>query len=221
MDIEGLGPAVVEQLVDRKLVRDPADIYSLKQDELEELERLGKKSAANLVEAIGESRVRGLERLLAALSIRHVGTTLASGIARHFQTMENLAAASCEELLKVGDVGDVVAESIRNFFASEHNRKVIEKLHKAGVAMSAVTKAAEGGRLEGRMFVFTGELESMDRGAAEEIVRSLGGKASSSVSAKTDYIVAGPSAGSKLDKARKLGVEVIDEKAFLVMIGRK
>jgi DNA ligase (NAD+) len=220
MDIDGLGPAVIDQLVDKGLVKDPADIYALSRGQIEKLERLAEKSAANLVKAIEVSKSRGLERLLAALAIRHVGTTLAAAVARHFRTLDKLASASQSELLKVGDIGDVVAESIANFFASSHNRKVVEKLRKAGVSMAAVTKAEEGGALAGKAFVFTGELESMDRAAAEELVRSLGGRASSSVSAKTDFVVAGPAAGSKLAKARQLGVEILDEKAFLKIIGR-
>ena len=221
MDIEGFGPAVIDQLVDRKLVEDPADIYSLTEKQLEELERMGKKSAANLVKAIEASKSRGLERLLAALAIRHVGPTLASGLARHFGTLDELAGATQDDLYGVGDVGETIAASILSFFSSSRNRKVIEKLKKAGVSTSALTKSAAGGALEGKTFVFTGTLESMDRGAAEEIVRSLGGKASSSVSANTDFVVAGPAAGSKLDKARSLGVAVIDEKSFLKMVGRK
>lgn len=220
MDIEGLGPAVIEQLVAKGLVKDPAGVYSLKQEQLEELERLGEKSAGNLVEAIEASKSRGLERLLAALAIRHVGTTLAAGLAKHFGTLAKLAEAKEEELLEVEDVGETVAESILGFFASAQNLKVIQKLKDAGVSMKAVTRRSEGAALTGKMFVFTGELTSMDRAAAEELVRSLGGKASSSVSAKTDFVVAGPGSGSKLQKAKDLGVEVIDEGAFLKMVGR-
>lgn len=220
MDIENLGPAVIEQLVDRGLVKDPADLYWLKQKQIEELERMGEKSAANLMKAIEDSKSRGLERLLAALSIRHVGTTLAAGVARHFGSLERLMSATNDDLLEVEDVGETVAQSIANFFASDHNRKVIEKLVKAAVSTEALTKRQESGGLSGKTFVLTGELESMDRSAAEELVRSMGGKASSSVSAKTDFVVAGPGAGSKLKKAKDLGVTVIDEAAFLKMTGK-
>jgi DNA ligase (NAD+) len=218
MDIENLGPAIIEQLVDKGLVRDPADLYSLKAVQVEELERMGSKSAENLISGIEASKSRGLERLLAALAIRHVGTTVALNIARHFRTMDALVAAKHDDVLKVPDVGDVIADSVVNFFASEHNRKAIVKLRSAGVLMEAVTKVKEKAGLAGKTFVFTGTL-SMERAEAEEIVRSLGGKASSSVSKKTDFVVAGESAGSKLDKARALGVKVIDEKEFRKLAG--
>jgi len=220
MDIENLGPAIIEQLVDKGLVRDPADLYTLKAREIEELERMGPKSAENIVKGIEASKSRGLERLLAALAIRHVGTTVALNIARHFKAMDAIMAASHDDILKVTDVGDVIATSVENFLKSEHNRKVIAKLRAAGVSMEAVTKVTEKAGLAGKTFVFTGAL-SMERAEAEEIVRSLGGKASSSVSKKTDYVVAGEAAGSKLDKARQLGVKVIDEKEFRKLAGLK
>jgi len=220
MDVENLGPAVIEQLVDKGLVKDPSDLYSLAKDQLEALERMGEKSSANLIDAIHESKSRGLERLLAALAIRHVGTTLAAGLAGHFRTLDALSAAATDDLLEVDDVGQTVAESIRNFFSSARNRRVIDKLAKAGVSTTAAAKPVEAGALSGKAFVFTGQLQSMPRPDAEALVRSLGGRASSSVSAKTDFLVAGPGAGTKLSKARQLNVTILDEKAFLKMVGR-
>ncbi len=218
MDIEGLGPAVVAQLVDGGLVRDAADLYGLTVGQLEPLKGIATKSGENLVAGIEASKTQGLERLVAALAIRNVGTTLAAGLAGHFGSMERLMSASAEELVSVEDVGEVVAESIQNFFASEANRHVIEKLKASGVSMEAVKKGAVGGVLAGKTFVFTGELTSLSRGEAEELVRTLGGKASTSVSAKTSFVVAGPKAGSKREKARKLGVEILDEAGFLKMV---
>jgi DNA ligase (NAD+) len=220
MDIEGLGPAVIDQLVDKGLVRDPADLYSLTVEQVAELERMAEKSARNLVSGIAASKPRGLERLLAALSIRNIGTTLAAALARRFRTLDALMAASEEDLMKVEDVGAVVAGSVVTFFKSSHNRKVIEKLKAAGVSTEAVTKPAAGGPFAGKSVVFTGALEAMERSEAEDLVRRLGGKASSSVSAKTSYVVAGPGAGTKLEKAGSLGVEVISEEEFLKMAGR-
>ncbi len=221
MDIEGLGPAIIDQLVDKELVRDPADLYALKADTLAQLERMGEKSAENLVNGIDASKSRGLERLLAALSIRHVGTTLAQTLARRFRTLDRLMAATTDDLEAVEDVGKVVAWSVADFFASDHNRKVIAKLKAAGVSMDAVSAPVEEGPLGGKTFVFTGTLASMDRSQAEEIVRSLGAKAASSVSAKTDFVVAGESAGSKLEKARKLKVTVLSEDEFLRLAGQR
>jgi DNA ligase (NAD+) len=220
MDVEGLGPAVIEQLVAREMVRDPADLYLLRADAVAGLERMGDKSAENLIAGIEASKSRGLERLLTALSIRHVGATLAVTLARRFGTMEALAAATREELEAVRDVGKEVAESVVTFLSGEHNREVIEKLKNAGVSMNASEAAVEDGPFVGMTFVFTGSLTRLTRPRAEEIVRTLGGAASSSVSGKTDYVVAGEKAGSKLAKAEKLGVRVISEAEFLDMAGR-
>jgi len=219
MDIEGLGPAVIEQLVERGMVNDPADLYSLKPGQLEELERMGPKSSENLVNAIEQSKSRGLERLLTALAIRHVGSATAATLAAEFGTLDNLMAAGVEELEGIRDVGAVVARSIVDFFASDHNRKVIEKLKEAGVSTVARTARAAGGPFEGKTVVFTGALRKMTRDEAQDVVRRLGGSATSSVSSRTDFLVAGENPGSKLEKARKLGVQVISEEEFLDMAG--
>lgn len=221
MDIEGLGQAVIDQLVDRGLVKDPADLYRLKAADLEKLERMGKKSSQNLIDAIEASKSAGLERLLAALTIHHVGTALATALARRFRTLDALMAASVDELGGIRDVGAVIAESIVAFFSSEHNKNVIAKLKDAGVSMQATGAAVEEGPLAGKTFVFTGALSSMGRTEAEALVRELGGRASSSVSAATDFVVAGEKAGSKRAKAEKLGVKVIDEADFLHMVKKK
>ncbi|MFO0453395.1 MAG: NAD-dependent DNA ligase LigA [Pseudomonadota bacterium] len=226
MDIQGLGDRLIEQLVDAGLVRDPADLYALTAETLEQLERMGAKSAENLVSAIARSRATTLERFLFALGIRDVGEATARGLAVHFGDLDSLAAAPREAILEVPDVGPVVAERVHNFFVDEGNLEIIARLRAHGVHWPKREPAAakaqkQEGPLKGLTFVITGTLESMGRAEAEEAVRARGGKTSGSVSAKTRYLVAGENAGSKLEKANALGVEVIDEVAFLQILGTR
>lgn len=221
MNIDGMGPSLIERLVDAKLISDPGDIYSLKQSDIEGLERMGEKSAANIIAAIDRSKNTTLARLVYAIGIRHVGERTAQMLAQHFGTLEQVAGASEEELAEVPDVGSVVGKSIAVFFAQEDTRRVIGKLLNAGVRYEPAALCAETSELGGKTFVFTGGLETMTRDEAEELVSQMGGKPSSSVSRNTDFVVAGEKAGSKLDKARELGVAVISEKDFLQMVGRE
>ncbi|EKP94545.1 DNA ligase, NAD-dependent [Thermaerobacter subterraneus DSM 13965] len=312
MDIEGLGPAIIEQLVGRGLVRDVADLYHLEPEPLAQLERMGPKSAANLVAAIDASRGRPLRRLLYGLGIRFVGERVAGLLARHFGTIQRLMAAGPDELMAVPEIGPRIAESVVIFFRDEHNRQLIRRLAEAGVEAAAgapepgsaaaravvaaataaggpagATGTAPGGpaaagapgtaaggvagagagvaaarragagdgaagagfvpgagpgagagaagapaawpdvppevreRVAGKTFVFTGGLASMTRDEAQELVEALGGRATGSVSRKTDYVVAGEGAGSKLARARELGIPVLDEAAFLRLVGRE
>ena len=212
MDIAGLGERLADQLVDAGLAEDPADLYQLTVQQLAGLDRMGDKSAANLVNSIADSKHASLDRFLFALGIRHVGEQTARDLARRFLTVRALAAASREELLQVPDVGDVVAESILHFFADEHNRNVIEKFIRYGVE-SRQTSANPVGQtpLSGKTLVLTGTLSGMTRDEARAWIERLGGKVSGSVSAKTDYVVAGADAGSKLARARELGITVLAE----------
>jgi DNA ligase (NAD+) len=220
MDIEGLGPKLIDQLVDDGLVRTAADLYGLSQEQFAGLERMAEKSAANLVAALEASKDTTLPRFLFALGIRDVGEATAVALATHFGSLEELMKAPVETLEEVPDVGPVVAGHVHAFFREKHNRDVIAALRKGGVAWPDIeTAPAEELPLAGKTFVLTGTLESLDRHAAQDRIRALGGKASGSVSSRTDYVVAGSSAGSKLEKAEKLGVTVLDEKAFLKMIG--
>ncbi len=222
MDIEGLGTKLVEQLVDGGLVKDPADLYALTLEDWAGLERMGEKSARNILAALEASKERPLARLLFALGIRNVGAHVSDLLANHFGSIDALMNASPDELQAVPGIGPVVARSVTEFFANARNRQVIARLREAGLkALSSKPAAAprKGDKFAGKTFVFTGALERMTREEAEEKVRSLGGHASSSVSKKTDYVVAGPGAGSKLDRARSLGVAVIDEAEFLKMCG--
>ncbi|ADU50411.1 DNA ligase, NAD-dependent [Thermaerobacter marianensis DSM 12885] len=293
MDIEGLGPAVIEQLVARGLVRDVADLYRLEAEPVAQLERMGPKSAANLIAAIDASRARPLRRLLYGLGIRFVGERVAGVLARHFGTIHRVMEAEPAELMAVPEIGPRIAESVAAFFRDEHNRDLIRRLAEAGVraaagepepgsaaaraaagagAAAGVAGAAEGAgmaagpagipgvaggdaatdglgsgpgatgpggvgappgpdgpgvppevreRVAGKTFVFTGGLASMTRDEAEALVEALGGRATGSVSRKTDYVVAGEGAGSKLAKARELGIPVLDEQAFLRLVGRQ
>lgn len=275
MDIEGLGPALVAQLLDSGLVRDAADLYTLdrKRDELVALERMGEKSAANLLEAVERSRTRPLSRLLHALGIRYVGARVSRVLARHFGTLDALMAATPEELEAVPEVGAKIAESVFGFFREPRNRELIERLRQAGLnfaeprvrdraaatarppaagglerpaqlglfgetlgpapsAAPATAGGPEGGPeghpggpwplgsspFEGKTVVFTGTLERATRDEAEALVEQLGGRAASSVSSRTDFVVAGSEAGSKLEKARALGVRVLDEAEFWRMV---
>jgi DNA ligase (NAD+) len=213
LDIEGLGERLVDQLVDSGRVRTPADLFHLDQAALMALDRMGEKSAANLLQAIEKSRNTSLDRFIYALGIRHVGESTAQALAAHFGSLDALLAADEAHLLEVPDVGPVVAQSIRRFLDEPHNRQVIAALRQAGVHWleSAGSKAPGEAPLSGRTFVLTGTLPGLTRIEATEMIQAVGGHVSGSVSKKTDFVVAGEDAGSKLDRARELGVPIIDE----------
>ncbi|MGB9792153.1 MAG: NAD-dependent DNA ligase LigA [Thermacetogeniaceae bacterium] len=221
MDIEGIGPALVNQLVERQLVQDPADLYFLRKEDLVGLERMGEKSAENLLRAIERSKRRGLAPLIYALGIRYVGARAAEILAERFGSLEALSQASEEELTEIPEIGPKIAASIVAFFREEQTKRVIEKLKKAGVKMEQEKPAAPSGELPlaGKQFVLTGTLSSFTRSQAEELIKSLGGKVSSSVSKKTDYVVVGENPGQKFEKAKKLGIPILDEKGFLELVG--
>jgi DNA ligase (NAD+) len=220
MDIEGLGEAAVDQLVDRQLVRDLADLYHLTVPELAELERFADKSAQNLVAAIQASKGRGLTRLLNGLGIRLVGEQVAHLLASRFGSLERLERASVDELSAVHGVGPQIAESVTKFFADRTNRRVLERLAKAGVTTTEGTGHDGSRPLEGQTFVLTGTLPGLTREEARELIERGGGRVTGSVSRKTDYVVVGASPGSKADDARRLGVTVLDEPALLALVKR-
>jgi DNA ligase (NAD+) len=220
MDIEGLGDKLVDQLVDEELIHDVADLYVLTMEQLAALERMGDKSAENLVEALKKSKSTTLERFLFALGIREVGVATAQTLARQFGTLDNIKDADTETLQAVPDVGPVVADSIHHFFRQKHNLEVLDKLLDADIIWPkvAVPQASEQ-TLSGKTFVLTGTIATMTRDEAKQRLHAMGAKVSGSVSKKTDYVVAGSEAGSKLTKAQELGVEVLDEEALLKLIG--
>ncbi|MCX5777377.1 MAG: NAD-dependent DNA ligase LigA [Candidatus Firestonebacteria bacterium] len=218
MNLEGFGPAIIKQLIEKKLVKDYADLYSLKQEELAGLERMGEKSAVNLVKAVEGSKKNSLGKLLFALGISDVGEHTAEILASKFDNVDLVAEAGLENLQGIKGVGPRVAESVVNFFKQKGNISALNKLKKAGVNTEKTGEekflALGEGRFKGKTFVFTGELETMVREEAEVWVKKLGASVSSSVSKKTDYVVAGPGAGSKLEKAKFLGVKILTEKEF-------
>jgi len=218
MDIEGLGDKIVSQLLDAGLIRDPADLYGITKEQLLDLERFAEKSADNLVAAITRSKHPPLERLLFALGIRHVGEYVAKILSRKFGSVGKIEAASQEELTAIEGIGPTIAESIYRFFHEPHNLKILRKLEQAGVR-PVVEKHATSTALAGKTFVFTGSLKGFSREKAKEIVEFHGAAATSSVSKKTDYVVAGEDPGSKYDKATSLGVAILDEEGFLKLIG--
>jgi len=218
MDIEGMGEAIVAQLVSRKMIRDVGDIYRLTQSDLLGLNLVKERKAAQLMEGIGASRKRPLGRLLFALGIRHVGEKAALVLAEHFQTLDRLRAASVDELATIHEIGDVMARSIHDFFCHKGGRELVDKLQAAGLNMKQPRRRGAS-FLAGRTFVFTGELEDLPRGRAEALVREAGGNVSSGVSRKTSFVVEGSDPGSKYDKAKKLGVPVLNKQDFLKMVG--
>ncbi len=219
MDIEGLGPAVVTSLLAAGVVKDAADLYGLTKEELLNLERMGEKSAQNLLDAIEKSRQAGLARLLFALGIRFVGVKAAGTIARRFGDIDRIALATVEELTGVEEIGPKIAGSIVNWFADPANLALIEKFRRAGVKLTEERPADAGPQpFAGKTFVLTGTLAALTRGEATAAIEKLGGKVAGSVSKKTDYVVAGEEAGSKLDKARELGVAVLDEASFKALL---
>ena len=217
MDIEGLGPAAVEALVNAGLVKNPADLYHLKAEQVEPLERMGKKSAENLIAAIERSKSQGMARLLFAFGIRQVGQKAAQVLSRQFGSLDRLMAATQEELTAVDDVGAITADYLVHWFENPQSQHLIRALREAGVSFES-TEAPVGTRLAGKTFVVTGTLEHFSRKEAEEAIVAQGGKASGSVSKKTSYVVAGEAAGSKLTKAQSLGVPVLTEAEFMALL---
>jgi len=221
LDIEGLGDKLVDQLVDGGLIRTLPELYTLGLAKLAELDRMGEKSAVNLLAGLEGSKRTTLARFLYGLGIRHVGETTAKDLARHFGGIDRVMNASVEQLLEVNDVGPVVAQSIRTFFEQAHNREVVEQLRAAGLTWEESEGAAADGApkaLAGKTFVLTGSLPTLSRDEAKDRIEAAGGKVSGSVSKKTHFVVAGQEAGTKLDKALELGLQVIDETALLAML---
>ena len=218
MEIDGLGYSIIEQLIDRKLISNIADIYSLKLEDIASLKKNGKKFAQNLIDSIEKSKNNDLFKLITGLGIRHIGAKSAKNLARKFRNIDNLMNASIEELSIQNDVGEITAKSIYEFFHEEQSIDLINKLKTAGVNMESLEEESSDNRFEGQTFVLTGALSKYSRDEASDIIEKLGGKTSSSVSKKTSYVLAGEDAGSKLTKAQSLGVTVITEEEFEKMI---
>lgn len=217
MDIDGMGPAVAEQLVINNLINCGADLYYLNKEDIVKIDRMGDKSAQNLIEAIKKSKNAGLDRVIYALGIRHIGVKNAKILAEHYKNIDALSEATEEELTKINDVGGVMAKSIVNYFGTDGYIDTLQKLRFAGVKLEYESKVSDT-RLLGMTFVLTGTLPTYTRDEASKIIESYGGKCSSSVSKKTDYVLAGAEAGSKLTKAQQLGVKIINEEVFLKML---
>jgi DNA ligase (NAD+) len=220
MDIEGLGDVLINTLVDSGRVKDVADLYSITNADIANLDGKGEKSATKLLDEIEASKTRGLQRLLFGIDIRHVGERNAKVLAKHFRSIDNLAAASEDELVAIPEIGPILAASVYEFFRDERNLELIERLRAAGVQleMDASSTAALDERFVGKTFVLTGKLETYTRDEAAKLIEDRGGRVSSSVSKKTDYVVAGEDAGSKLTKAESLGISVLDELSFAALL---
>lgn len=218
MDIEGLGPALIEQLVAKELVSKIDDLYRLKEEEIMQLERMGQKSCANLLNAIADSKSKPLHRLITALGIRHIGAKSARILTKYINDIDLFKTVSIEELVNIPEIGDIMADSLVKFFAEPRNIDMIENLKSAGVNTIEQIGEVQSQVLTGKTFVLTGTLNSMTRTAAGEKIQSLGGKVAGSVSKKTDYVVAGENPGSKYDKAMQLGVKILDEQELQTML---
>ncbi|MBR5155065.1 MAG: NAD-dependent DNA ligase LigA [Clostridia bacterium] len=216
MDIEGLGEAVVEQLIDAELIKTPADLFYLKKEDLVPLERFAEKSAQNLIDAIEKAKKNPLDKLLCGFGIRLIGARGAKAIAAYFGDIDSIMSASAEEVSQIDDVGEKMAESLVHYFSEPETKELIEKMKAAGVNMVA-EKSVSDGVFEGKTFVLTGTLPTLKRAKAQKMIEDNGGKVSGSVSKKTDFVVAGTEAGSKLDKAESLGIKIISEEEFLKM----
>ena len=217
MNIEGLGDRLIEQLIDKSIIKDAADLYELKKEQLLKLERMGDKLASNILDAIARSKQTTLARLIYGLGIRHTGETIAKTLAENFKNIDEFMAADEAGLQEIEEVGPIVAKSIRQFFDNHNNQLVIRKLKEAGINPQGAGKK-KAGKLEGKIFVFTGEMARYSRPEAKQIVEELGAKTSESVSKKVDYLVVGANPGSKHQQAQKSGVKIINEDEFLAII---
>ncbi|MEX2456304.1 MAG: helix-hairpin-helix domain-containing protein, partial [Balneolaceae bacterium] len=211
MDIEGLGTAVVDQLVNETLISTYADLYYLKKEDLLPLERMADKSAKNLIQAISNSKKQSFNRVLYALGIRFVGKTVAKDLATHFKSLDAIKNASIEDMESVDSIGPKIADSVYTFFSNDKNRSLIDQLKIAGLQFKSEDNEPKSILFANKTFVLTGSLPTLTRNEATEIIENYGGKTTSSVSKNTDYLLAGESAGSKLDKAKKLGIEILSE----------
>lgn len=218
MNIDGLGENIIGQLLERNLISNIADIYTLKFEDIASLKKNGKKFAQNLVDSINKSKENDLYRLITALGIRHVGVKASKLLARKYKNIDNLINAEFDDLSMINDIGPIVANSIREFFIQEQTKDLIQKLKQAGVNTKSLEEDIEDNRFEGKTFVLTGSLEEYTRGEASNIIEKFGGKTSGTVSKKTDYLLAGEEAGSKLTKAQNLGITIISEQQFKEMI---
>lgn len=218
MDIKGLGDAIIEELLNRKLINNIADLYDLKLEDVKTLKKDGTKFAQNLIDSINQSKQNDLDRLINALGIRHIGTKTAKQLAKKFKTMDNLENASLESFIDVDDMGEIMAKSIFEFFSQPQTKDLLQRLKQANVNMSLKENELIDDRFSNKTFVITGKLDKYSRDEVEEIIEKHGGKASSSVSKKTDYVLAGEDAGSKLTKAEELGIKIISEEEFEEMI---
>lgn len=219
MDMDGLGRKFLEQMVDRGIIKDQADLYFLKKEDLMKMERMGDKLAQNLLNAIDKSRTPSLTNLIYALGIRNVGYHLAGVLAKNFRSIENLAAQDIEDLTQVHEIGPIVAQSIYNFFRNPRNLRILERLQEGGVKFPAVEVESQNRPFSGKTFVLTGSLDAFTRQEARKLIEDSGGRVASSVSKKTDFVVVGQDPGSKYDTALKLGVKTLSEKVFKEMVG--
>ena len=218
MNIDGLGESIIAQLLEKNLIKNIADIYTLKFEDIASLKKNGKKFAENLVNSINKSKENDLYRLITALGIRHVGVKASKILAMKYKTIEKLQEATFEELSLINDIGPTVANSIREFFLTDQTTDLIKRLKDAGVNTKSLEEESVDNRFEGKTFVLTGSLEKYTRGEAANIIEKFGGKTSSTVSKKTDFVLAGEEAGSKLTKAQNLGIMIINEEQFDEMI---
>lgn len=214
MDIDGLGLKIVEQLIEKGLIKNIADIYTLTLEEIASLKKNGKKFAQNLIDSIEKSKQQDLFHLITALGIRQVGSKAAKVLAKKYKTIENLQNATLESLAMTEDIGEITASNIIEFFHQEQTKDILEKLQQAGINRKAIEEEKSDNRLEGKTFVLTGTLENYTRQEASNLIEQYGGKVSSSVSKKTDYVVAGEEAGSKLKKAEELNLIILTEEEF-------
>jgi DNA ligase (NAD+) len=219
MDIDGLGPQIVDALIDADLIHDAADLYALRAEQIAALERMGEKSAANLIAAIEKSKQAGLERLIFALGIRNIGQVAATALARRYGTPEACMSATAEQLCALDDFGQITADCVIEYFSRSESRALCQRLSAAGV-LTESTAAPVGDKLAGKTFVLTGTLPTMGRSEAEALIVAAGGKTSSSVSKKTTYVLAGAEAGSKLTKAEQLGIPILSEEDLLAILSK-
>ena len=218
MNIDGMGPVIIEQLLDKKMIKNIADIYLLTETQLMKLERMGEKSAENLVDAIEKSKQNTLDKLINAFGIRHIGLKTAKILAKKYADIDEMQKASYEDYLEINEIGEIMAESLVHFFESEQTKDLIEKLKEVGVNTIGNKQEVLDNRFEGMTFVLTGTLPTLSRNEAADMIEKMGGKVSGSVSKKTTYVLAGEEAGSKLTKAQELNINIIDEQAFKEMI---